>query len=527
MRIRRKYYSYLIILVVITILIRLPFLRTWNLGVAPIEIYNVAKNFAEYGKFISSIKANFFTNGPIVHSALADVTLPFTLLVSASIKLGIGYSGIQILNTVLATILVSILFIMFSKFFGVNIAFWSSLLISLNPFFLRMSIIATDDIFFILLAALTIFIFARWKNNNLVIMGLGLLSSLVFLARDAGVLLILAFSIYYLFIVKNFRSFFIYVLSACVILIPCFWFFSSERVGIFQFIALKIIKRSDYDRGLWLGYGIKVPPMMDYLRANVVFLIKRNLELLYSYSKTLVDFGYLSFLSIFLLCLRKEHFKNKKSYMLLLYAITNLLIFLTFINGSDEFRYLLLSFIFFIPFALFALKDLRIKMASKKQRSMSFYSGVVIIMLAIYLTKAMISFNELEKENYFQPDHYAAVSEWVRHHSEKQDNFAATIPWVFNLLTDRSTVTFPHLGSMDQLSDFIQNYRISYLVVDTGFKPRGAHLPYGELFINGLYQTVKQASPGFLIPVFIENYVAENIEHEIYVFKVNDILRVN
>lgn len=524
MKIRRTYYRYFIILVVITLVVRLPFLRTWNLGVAPIEIYNVAKNFAEEGKFISSIKANFFTSDPIVHSALGDITLPFTVLVSVLIKLGVGYGGIQILNVILAILAVAVIFFLFDQFFGVNIAFWAALLISFNPYFLRMSIIASDDIFFILLAASAIFIFARWKNDNLAIISAGVLSGLTFMARDAGVFLVLAFLIYYLFFARNLRSFIIYLLSSGVIIIPGFCLLASERGSILQFLALKLIKRSDYDRGLWLGYGIHVPPLIDYLRDNGIFLIKRNLELLYSYWKTLIDFGYLSFSAIFLICLKKEHFKHNKSWLLILYPILNLFIFLTFLNGSNEYRYLLPSFIFLIPFALAALKRLRITLSKPPQRSMSFYSGVVICILTIYLIKGIISCIELERENYFQPAHYTTVSDWVRQHSEQQENFAATIPWVFNLLANRPTVTFPHFSSLDQLSNFIQDYRISYLVVDTGFAPRGAHVPYGELFINGLYQTIKSASPEFLIPLYQEKYVTEKRENRIYLFKVNDQL---
>jgi len=527
MRIKRKYYFYLMITVVITILVRLPFLKTWNLGVAPIEIFNVAKNFAESGKFILSIKANFFTDSSIVHSAVTDVTLLFTILVSALIKLGVGYGGIQVLNAFLATIVVSILFFMFSQFFGLNIAFWSSLLISLNPFFLRMSIIASDDIFFILIVVLVIFLFVRDSNRSITVMGLGILSGLTFIARDAGLLLILAFLIYYIFITKELRSFFIYLCSALLIVIPYLWFVSSENGSIVQIIALKIIKRSDYDRGIWLGYNMSVPPLLDYLKTNVLFLMRRNLGLLYSYLQTLVDFSYLSFLSIFLLCLKKVHFKNKKSYLLILYAIMNLFIFSTFINGSSEFRYLLPSFIFLIPFALFALKDLRIKLSMTKHGKINFYTGVVIIIVIIYVTKAFTSFIELDKENYFQPGHYKSLSEWVRQNSEKQENFAATVPWVFNLLTDRSTVTFPYLNSMDQLRDFIQNYQVAYLVVDTGFTPYGEHLPYGDMFINGLYQNINQASPMLLTQLLNETYYDENKEHKIYLFKVADLLLVN
>ncbi len=521
MYIRRNHKYYFILLMAVTLLIRLPFLTTLNLGVAPIENFNIARHLAQDGHFYSSIKSNFFYDTPIKHSAMGETNIPFPLLVSFLIRIGIGYHGIQILNTLFATIIVLLSFLLFSRFFGLVVGFWSALLISFNQYFLRMSIIAAEDIFFILIVSSILYLFLHRKENTFTVITLGICSGLAYMTRNVGIFLLFSFLIYYTFFSKESKKSIFLLTTFLITIAPILLLISKENGSFIDWIAMDCIRRYDDDRWLWQGFNVQIPSFYQFLKLNIISIAKKNLELSYHYIKGLLDFKYLSFFSIFLLTIKKRHFKNKKMIVLLIYAILNVFVFLTFINGSNESRLLLPSFIFLLPFALFALKNLRIPFIKSYNPKMSFFSAATFLVFFVYIVKISISWVELDEENYFQAPTYESVCDWAKKHTSKNLSYAATVPWVFNLLADRPTIILPYLQSKSEFIDFVKKYDVAYLIVDTGFKPYGSHPYYGKLFMNEVYPKINQESPDLLKMVFKNSYFQNNKLSELLILKVN------
>lgn len=513
------------LLIIVFVIIRLPFLQTMNLGVAPIENYDVARSLAYEGRYISTIKANFFYQTPILHPAAGEVNLIYPFFVAFLIKIGFHYSGIQYVNSLMALGIVIILFFLISHNFGLRIGFWSALLISVNPYFSRMSILVTEDIFFLLIITIVLMILFLMKENVAKTIFLGIGAGLAFMTRNTGLFLFLALAIYYGYFLKNYKKVLILFAVFCISIIPLFFMIALQKGNIGSWLVTDLIKRHDDDRGFWLGLHLQAPIFKDFLRENFTSIIKKNLVLFYLYIKGLVDFRFLSFLSIFLLKLKSRHFSSDPVKILFIFALLNLLVFTTFLNGSDEYHYLLPSFIFLLPFALLALKDLRLPFMIIKLHynhlKISFFSIVASLVLLIYIIKLGISVIELDQENYFQAEFYQPVCEWARNTTNKNTNYAATIPWVFNLLADRPTIIFPHIKTRAELTEFITKYNVHYLVVDTGFEPYGHEMRFGMVFMNDIYKQINQESPDLLQLKFSHSYIKLNTKFHIYVFKVN------
>jgi hypothetical protein len=174
-------------------LARLPMLRT-PLDVSPdgCEYLGIARHLVTEGRWVSSIKWHFFTDGPVVHPALADRPPLYPLWAAAWVALSPNPT-LQIWlarlgNLLLAALLPPLLYWALRSIVAPGAAGLTAVIFAFNPGFWRNSAQPlTEPLFLVLMfASLGLFLRAaspaRWVTS-------GLLAGLSILARPSGLLL--------------------------------------------------------------------------------------------------------------------------------------------------------------------------------------------------------------------------------------------------------------------------------------------------------------------------------------------------
>lgn len=209
------------------------------------------------------------------------------------------YQTASLLNGIFTTIFLVLLYFFLKKYFGIHVAFYSSFIISLLPYFIFQGSVVRPIILF-LIFTVSSFYFLNHKKSHYVIFGI--LSALAHLTHPFGIILPLSYFTI-LIINKKFHGFFLTFALYQIVLIP--WYLRS----FYHF--------NDFGRGLLIPFSLDITnflfpnPSTNFLIPHVIFKskIEKNffhfdlssiIHQWYEYSNQLFHFEpYLIFILIF------------------------------------------------------------------------------------------------------------------------------------------------------------------------------------------------------------------------------------
>jgi hypothetical protein len=178
-------------LAVWTIALRLPLIGN-PLDVSPdgCEYIGIARHMVEEGRWFSSIKWHFFTDGPVVHPALADRPPLYPLW--AALWIGRGPTvqqiyRVRLANVLLSAAVVAAALVLLAGNFPLPVAAGTALLFATYPAWVRNGAQPLSEPLFLLLMLSAFQAFQVPRPRLFVV---GLLTGLACLARPAGVLLL-------------------------------------------------------------------------------------------------------------------------------------------------------------------------------------------------------------------------------------------------------------------------------------------------------------------------------------------------
>lgn len=174
-------------------LARLPLIRT-PVDVSPdgCEYLGIARHLVMEGRWVSSLKWHFFTDGPVVHPALADRPPLYPLWAAAWVALS-GDPETQVWlarcgNLLLAATLPAVLYWALRAAVQPAAAALAAGIFLVYPAFLRYSAQPLTETLFLLLQFASLGLFLRARSPRMWA-GAGILAGLAFLTRPSGVLL--------------------------------------------------------------------------------------------------------------------------------------------------------------------------------------------------------------------------------------------------------------------------------------------------------------------------------------------------
>lgn len=410
--------------------------------------------------------------GPLYPIVLGIVNLLFnnylitgTLIaaISSAISLGFNYSTIK-------------------KVFDKNIAFFSIILISLNPFYIKYSYEAGTDMFFVAIASALLFFVIKWDKYNFKrIISLAFLASLGYLTRSTGIFLYLITSIWILNISKDnlkqiFKPLIFFFISIFIITLPWNLYTLSETGNFIHNrnhlnLAFELYGKDNtswdefwYKNGEEFGSG----EASNYNSFSSVILkdpikfstkiVSNSIEHSYKDLSILVNplIGFFFLVGIIAL------YKNKTNKI---YILNNLLLFTILLTTFYSPRFSLFLIPFYISLALFGIKYLNTFFEEKYSKS-RFQKAILLSLVTILVLSSLLQAIEYNRSQFLreQTEVYQ-IKEKVFDNipAEYKGTKIATrrphLPYVLNM----ESYTIPNFSTIEELIQDLQDHEIDYL----------------------------------------------------------------
>ena len=280
----------------------------------------------------------------------------------------ISYLSFSVFLVRIFVVLVSILAV-FSLYYLTKLLFdkktalWSSLFMSTNFLFVFFTSKALTESLFILFFTLSIIFFIKWQNNKkkLYLMSSAIISSLAFLTRYLGIILIISYIIYFLYLIlkenrkSNIKNLVLFLVPFFIILIP--WF------------LLNLI----YFNGIFSGFEMNFKIYASTLSTDFL--------------SSVLDFSYLLivvniFMVIGFFFAFRNYRKMQGSYLILLISVFSIILF--FVLPHKEIRYLLSFLPVYSIISAFGLVKILDAVKGRGKNLISF--GVIFVILLILIS---------------------------------------------------------------------------------------------------------------------------------------------
>ncbi len=180
----------LLLLVLLCLLVRIPLLtNSLPLASDGHEYLNVAWNLAHGNGFRKTIKWNFYSDAPVVHSALGDRPILYSVaLVPLVWWVPVAWLplGLNLFSALLCTGAVAVAYMLWRELYGEGVATAAGVVMAVNPGFADIGTQPLTEPLLLLLLALA-FLAARRARSLSAWGGVGVLIALAYLTRPNGV----------------------------------------------------------------------------------------------------------------------------------------------------------------------------------------------------------------------------------------------------------------------------------------------------------------------------------------------------
>lgn len=466
-----RFRSILIVVLVgllLSYLVKLPFLEYTAMSPGAMVNYNIAKNIADGRGLIVSIKENYFNKLPVTRSPIGEIGIIYPVLLSALVEktekmhwpgMFFSFVGAVLFFMIVKknlgdrTAWLSFAWLIFLP--GLNLA--SSFLWNFSLIFMLIMISAWLLVFFrgkipVALAGLVLGI-AFWAEPWCLLCSLGFIPGMLFYRNDRKKALIDVGVFAAGFIICALPLFILtYHVQGHVLPVPYKLYFQVE----------------DYDQYLWKSYEYPTKGVGSFIGSNLSWIKGRIVQNLWGYFR---DCFFTAKTWLFLIGIPLVFFNGKKRlkevektyYPCLSFSIA------AFIGASmvwsrrEIVQNPIFMILFVVPLLIFFIQGIEIK---------GFPAGLLISVLVLLLIlNSYFARNHVEIKDRIKNNSMSKIlassdksERFIASETSPSAHVAAFYPWGVNLKTERPTGLLPRNLNSERLRNLIKEFGYSYIL---------------------------------------------------------------
>jgi 4-amino-4-deoxy-L-arabinose transferase-like glycosyltransferase len=474
-----------------------PALTVAQLSPDAVEYVDVARRLLAGEGYKLGVKAYHVGGTEVLHDGLAERPPLYPLLLAALLGAGLGLSGAQVVNALLGGACAALVYGLGAALFGRRTGLLAGALSAASPVVLARMIPPMTEALAVSLTLLATWLVVRGVERSSArpfLLG-GLVLGLAYLARPTaavalGVLVVGAL---------------ISARAPRMALLPV-----AGLIGGFLTLALPISLHSLATRGalsysgqtylyavfkdsdvLRNGYGAAIPTAAEFIRANPDFVVAAMLENAATYAGLLfLDRDWLLPLLIAwpfaLLALGRGRYPRAAGPVLLV-ALGNFLVYAATWSNYQE-RYQLLTLLLLLPFAVDGLA--RIGLGGVGIGPMRALTPLHAVILAVAVFWSPVFLREYRGQfvygdedvgtrtdrglrwtgppRWVKDNELSRMVDWLDQNTDRADPLAHGQPWPFTFFTGRPATLLPTRLPPERLRSFLADYRVAYVLLDTG-----------------------------------------------------------
>lgn len=449
------------LLFLLAILIRIPLTHSGiDLLSDACEYLNVARHIAQGEGPLLSIKWNFYSTEPVVHSSLGDRPIGYPLALGLLLRFaGSEHPQLwgRVLNLFLSSLSLYLLYFLITQHFGPSVAFWTSGILLLNPSFLTHSVEPFTEPLFLVCVLLGLLLLENPSPIQFFLSGL--FFGYAFLTRPTGLPLAGLVLLWLLLQKRPFISYWCFgLLSLCL---P-FWFLVAKEYHNPFYSTLKCnYAVLNIQEATWEGYGRSFGSPLTFIKNHLsqvmekVYQQTRRLWLALSWS--------LGWFLPFILFLRREDLRGSRGLFFSLALLNFTLYALSWVvRGAN--RYILLTSFLLTPFLVEKVEQIFSNTPLRSQKAL------LLLFLSLLPTYIPALHHLYLRKWWSHPSRssltrFHKAANWLLYHSQPRDIIASDNPWLLNLLTERPGIICPYFNSLQQVTSFIREYQVRYILL--------------------------------------------------------------
>jgi hypothetical protein len=208
-------------------------------------------------------------------------------------------------------------------------------------------------------------------------------------------------------------------------------------------------------------------------------------DFLFHVLKSLIFWKTFSWIVFFVIIVGFLYKILKEKTILEYYFLIYFAVLLLWPSAYTTMRFLIPIFPFIIYYFITGFKVILKEISSifkKKFILNSLYISITIILISESISLiSLIRFQEKYKENlkfYFllKEKGYISVDSWIKNNTDRESIILCRAPSILSLLTDRKTLIYPFTKDSDKIIEFINKYKIDYIILDSFSKETPKYL---------------------------------------------------
>jgi 4-amino-4-deoxy-L-arabinose transferase-like glycosyltransferase len=474
-----------------------PAMAVVQLSPDAVEYVDVARRLLAGEGYTLGVKAYHFGGTEVLHDGLAERPPLYPLLLAGLLGTGIGLPGAQVVNALLGAACAALVYGLGAALFGRRTGLLAGALAAASPAVLARIIPPMTEALGVSLTLLATWLVVRGlehRSTRPFLLG-GLALGLAYLTRPTAAVALGALVFGTFFAARSGRAW----------LVPL-----GNLVGGFLTLALPISVYSLVTRGslsysgqtylyavfkdsdvLRNGYGAAIPGAADFLRANPDFVLAAVLENAATYAGLLfLDRDWLLPLLIAwpfaLLAVARGRYP-RAAWPVLLVALGNFLVYAATWSAYQE-RYQLLTLLLLLPFAVDGLARSGLAgVGIGPNRALTPLHAAVLAVAVFWSptflreyrgefayghekigTRTDNGFRWTGPPRWVKDNELSRMVDWLNGNTGSHDALAHGQPWPFTFFTGRPATLLPTKLSPERLRRFLVDYRVAYVLLDTG-----------------------------------------------------------
>jgi hypothetical protein len=462
-----------------------------------VEHLDIARHLAAGQGYTLAIRAYHTGDRRVVHNGLDERAPLFPLLGAVLLKAGLGMYALQVLNAALAAGCAALVCALGSTLFGLRTGVSAGLLAAASPIVLMRMVPPMTEALSIFLILLAVWLLARdFEHPRPATFGAaGAALGLGYLARSTTAFLAVALLVTIVLASRNRAALRRPVLTLLV--------------GLLAFVAPTVVysllvRGSPSYSGQSYLYAVfdnddvmrnatlqPLPTPAEFISANRDFVLRAIRRQTENYARRLfLDRRWLLPLlpawPLALLALLRGRYP-RAAWLVLVLAASNYAIYaLTWSTTFSE-RYILLTLLLLLPFAVDGLSRLGLASLSLPRARQLTALHLAAVVIAVFWSGTFVAEYRGRFEyggqvvgsrvdrgvrwtgppQWVEDRELARILDWVSASTGPDDVLAHRYPWPFTLFTSRPAVLLPIPLDPDTLRSFLVEYRVNYVLLDT------------------------------------------------------------
>ena len=480
-----------------------------------VEYVDVARRLLAGEGYVLGVKAYHFGGTDVLHDGLAERPPLFVFLVAGVLSAGLGLTGVQVLNALLAGVCVGLVAAIAGRLFGQPVGVASGALAAASPVMLARLVPPMTEALAIalVLAAVWFGVVGLGQSSSMPFAAAGIALGLGYLTRPTLAVLVPTLALGIVLGVRErngiVRQVGALLAGALAFVVPISAYSLATRGTLSysgQTYLYAVFKDSDVLRN---GYGRPLPTPLEFVTANAEFVGVAIQENVRDYAFLLFadrDWLWPLLLGVPLMLVGAVRgWYPRAAVVVALVALANFAVYaVTWANYQE--RYQILTLLLLLPLLVRGFDGLAAALASLVSRAASVggRGARVAHLLRVGLLGALVlsvaaSWSPTFLDEYrgefrygdestrarvdgglrwtgpprwVQDDDLAKVVDWVNTQTLPTDALTHREPWPYTFFTRRPATLLPTKLTPERLHSFLVEYRVAYVLLDTRDRDR-------------------------------------------------------